>query len=110
VKITKKATDPSTAKGLRQEKRLLKKLAEEISAGLPMQNNCGSKRRQIISQLLELAAHPKRKTFVVNVVKAAVELYSYNDVFAAGLLNYMVNNEYPGYIQHLKGTKELESL
>jgi len=101
--------DPSTLKGIRRERRILKTMAESLASNsVPMSNSKGSPRRQIITDLLRMAANSKRLVFNPNLVKAALEINSYNDGFASTLLTFIVDREYTDLINHLKTLQDFE--
>jgi len=111
VKISKKSKpDPSTVKGLRKERRIIKGIAEELlQTKVSMDNSRQGTRRKIIHQLFSMAADPKRKRVLPDLAKAALEIYSYNDSFAVMLLRHIADEDYTNQINHAKTLEELES-
>lgn len=105
----KKNADPSTIKGLRRERRYLLNIVRDIDRGfIPMTNESTGERRTIITDLLNMAADPRRRTFNPDLVKSALEIYSYGDAYAANLLAWIANKQHPELINYMKGLKEFE--
>lgn len=93
---------PDTVRGLRWEQKKLRDIAAQIQAGVEFKNSPTSRRRAMIKELCDIVTFPGRYAFNSDVLKAALELYGYNDRVASCILTKVADEDYEGYVKYAK--------
>ena len=89
-------------KTIRKERARLKEILLALENGVPMTNAQGSPRAIFVGDMIVMAG--LRHPFNADLVKAALELYAYNDRAAKALLQSVVEYDYKRLIREKKSS------